>query len=109
MAFKERWLKAIKKGQDMGYAAAHKTGYGIGYATTTVKEEVAYAMHKVTSTKVAQSFANGYHDGRSDAQYAFVQRCIRREEKARERADAKAAMAAANELFDEFEDEDFDF
>lgn len=109
MAFGERWLKAIKRGQDMGYKAARKTGYGIGYATETIKEEVAYAMNRVTNTKVARSFINGYYDGKSDADYAFIQRARRREEKAREKAEAKAAMAAAEELFEEFEDEDFDF
>lgn len=109
MAFGDRWLKAIRKGQDMGYKAAKKTGYGVGYATTTIKEEVAYAMHKVGSTRTAQAFVSGYYDGKADADYAFIQRVRRREEKAREKYEAKAAREAADELFDEFEDEDFDF
>lgn len=108
MTAKERWMKNLKKGQDLGYEAAHKTGYGIGYATTTVKEEVSYAAHKVakavSETRVAQEVHDGYCEGKNDAGYAFAQRCIKREEKAREKANAKAAKAAADELFDEFED-----
>lgn len=108
MTAKERWMANIHKGQDLGCKAAHKTGYGIGYATTTVKEEVAYAARKVSNavseTRVAEEFSNGYHDGKNDAGYAFAQRCAKREEKARAKADAKAAEAAAQELMDEFHD-----
>lgn len=108
MTAKERWMKNLKKGQDLGYEAAHKTGYGIGYATTTVKEEVVYAARKVSNavseTRVAEEFSNGYYDGKNDAYYAFAQRCAKREEKARAKADAKAAEAAAQELMDEFDD-----
>lgn len=108
MTAKERWMASIHKGQDLGCKAAHKTGYGIGYATTTVKEEVAYAARKavckVSETRVAEEFGNGYYDGKNDAGYAFAQRCAKREEKARAKANAKAAKAAAEELFDEFED-----
>ena len=108
MTAKERWMKNIHKGQDLGCKAAHKTGYGLGYATTTVKEEVAYAARKVSNavseTRVAEEFSNGYYDGKNDAGYAFAQRCAKREEKAREKANAKAAEAAAQELMDEFDD-----
>lgn len=105
MTAKERWMMNLKKGQDLGYEAAHKTGYGIGYATTTVKEEVAYAARKVANTvsetRVVEEFSNGYYDGKNDAGYAFAQRCVKREEKAREKADAKAAEAAAQEMINE--------
>ncbi len=108
MTAKERWMANIRKGQDLGCKAAHKTGYGLGYATTTVKEEVAYAARKVSNavseTRVAEEFSNGYYDGKNDAGYAFAQRCAKREEKAREKANAKAAEAAAQELMDEFDD-----
>lgn len=104
MTAKERWMKNIHKGQDLGCKAAHKTGYGLGYATTTVKEEVVYAARKVSNavseTRVAEEFSNGYYDGKNDAGYAFAQRCAKRDEKARE----KAAEAAAQELMDEFDD-----
>ena len=108
MTLKERWMASLEKGQDLGYAAAHKTGYVVGYATTTVKEEVAYATRKITNaiskTGVAHEIRDGYYVGRSDATAAFDCRVSKREEKARARADAKAAKAAAEELFDEFED-----
>lgn len=104
MTRKERWMANIHKGQDLGCKAAHKTGYGLGYATTTVKEEVAYAARKVAKTRVAEEFSNGYYDGKNDAGYAFAQRCTKRDEKAREKANAKAAEAAAQELMDEFDD-----
>lgn len=108
MTRKERWMANIHKGQDLGCKAAHKTGYGLGYATTTVKEEVVYAArkaaHAVSETRVAEEFSNGYYDGKNDAGYAFAQRCAKREEKAREKANAKAAEAAAQELMDEFDD-----
>lgn len=105
MTRKERWMANIHKGQDLGCKAAHKTGYGIGYATTTIKEEVAYAARKVAETRVAKEFTDGYYDGKADAYNAFADRVGKREEKARAKADAKAAKAAADELFDEFEDE----
>lgn len=99
------WMANIHKGQDLGCKAAHKTGYGIGYATTTVKEEVVYAARKVsnavTETRVAEEFSNGYYDGKNDAGYAFAQRCAKREKKARAKADAKAAEAAAQEMINE--------
>jgi hypothetical protein len=105
MTAKERWMMNLKKGQDLGYEAAHKTGYGIGYATTTVKAEVSYAAHKVakavSDTRVAQEVRDGYYEGTAQADYDFAQRCVKREEKARAKADAKAAKAAADELFDE--------
>ena len=108
MTAKERWMRNVKKGQDLGCKAAHKTGYGLGYATTTVKEEVAYAArkaaHAVSETRVAEEFSNGYYDGKNDAGYAFAQRCAKRDEKAREKANAKAAEAAAQEIMDEFDD-----
>lgn len=104
MTAKERWMANIHKGQDLGCKAAHKTGYGLGYATTTVKEEVAYAARKVAKTRVAEEFSNGYYDGKNDAGYAFAQRCAKREEKAREKANEKAAEAAAQELMEEFDD-----
>lgn len=95
----------IHKGQDLGCKAAHKTGYGLGYATTTVKEEVAYAArkaaHAVSETRVAEEFSNGYYDGKTDAYYAFAQRANKREEKAREKMDNKAAQAAAEEMFED--------
>lgn len=112
MAFKDRWLNAIKRGQDKGYKAARKVGFDVGYATTTAKKEIAYAASKaakaISSTKVAQNFVSGYCDGRDEAEYAFMQRCERREEKARAKYEAKAAREAANELFDEFDIEEFE-
>ena len=108
MTRKERWMVNIHKGQDLGCKAAHKTGYGLGYATTTVKEEVAYAARKVSNavseTRVAQEVRDGYYDGKADAYNAFADRVGKREAKAREKANAKAAEAAAQELMDEFDD-----
>lgn len=104
MTAKERWMASIHKGQDLGCKAAHKTGYGLGYATTTVKEEVAYAARKVAKTRVAEEFTDGYYDGKADAYNAFADRVVKREEKAREKANAKAAEAAAQELMEEFDD-----
>lgn len=105
MTAKERWMANIHKGQDLGCKAANKTGYAVGYATTTVKEEVAYAAHKVSSavseTRVAQEVRDGYYDGKNDAYYAFAQRANKREEKAREKMDNKAAQAAAEEMFED--------
>lgn len=108
MTAKERWMKNLKKGQDLGYEAAHKTGYGIGYATTTVKAEVSYAAHKVvkavSETRVAQEVHDGYYDGKNDAMTAFDCRVAEREFKA-EQKNAKANLdAAVDELMDEFED-----
>lgn len=108
MTAKERWMKNLHKGQDLGCKAAHKTGYGLGYATTTVKEEVVYAARKaakaVSETRVAEEFTDGYYDGKADAYNAFADRVGKREAKAREKANAKAAEAAAQELMDEFDD-----
>ena len=100
MTAKERWMANIHKGQDLGYEAAHKTGYGIGYATTTVKAEVSYAAHKVakavSETRVAQEVRDGYYDGKNDAMTAFDCRVTERE--------FKDLDAAVDELMDEFDD-----
>lgn len=111
MTFKERWMKNLKKGQDLGYEAAHKTGYGIGYATTTVKEEVSYAARKVakavSETRVAQEVRDGYYEGKNDAMTAFDCRVAEREFKAEQKKNAKTNLdAAVDELMDEFEDFD---
>ncbi len=111
MTAKERWMANIHKGQDLGYEAAHKTGYTIGYATTTVKEEVAYAAHKVakavSETRVAQEVRDGYYDGKNDAMAAFDCRVTEREYKAEQKKNAKTNLdAAVDELMDEFEDFD---
>lgn len=110
MTAKERWMMNLKKGQDLGYEAAHKTGYGIGYATTTVKAEVSYAARKVakavSETRVAQEVRDGYYDGKNDAMTAFDCRVAEREFKA-EQKNAKSNLdAAVDELMDEFEDFD---
>ena len=102
MTARERWMANLKRGEELGYKAARKTGYGIGYATETVKDEAAYAAQKVkgaiSGTKVAQEFSNGLYDGKNNAYYDFVQRCVSREQKAREKADNKAMKQAVNEL-----------
>jgi hypothetical protein len=108
MTAKERWMMNLKKGQDLGYEAAHKTGYGIGYATTTVKAEVSYAAHKVakavSDTRVAQEVRDGYYDGKNDAMTAFDCRVAEREFKAEQKKNAKTNLdAAVDELMDEFE------
>jgi hypothetical protein len=86
-------------------AASKGTGYGVGYATETVKDEACYYGKKVkdavASTKMAQNFTDGYYDGKADAYYAFAQRANKREEKAREKMDNKAAQAAAEEMFED--------
>ena len=86
-------------------AASKGTGYGVGYATETVKDEACYYGNKVknaiASTKMAQNFTDGYYDGKADAYYAFAQRANKREEKAREKMDNKAAQAAAEEMFED--------
>ena len=111
MTAKERWMANIHKGQDLGCKAAHKTGYGIGYATTTVKAEVSYAAHKVakavSDTRVAQEVHDGYCEGKNDAMTAFDCRVTEREYKAEQKKNAKTNLdAAVEELMDEFEDFD---
>lgn len=85
--------------------ASKGTGYGIGYATETVKDEACYYGKKiknaVTSTKMAQALSDGYYEGKNDAYYAFTQRANKREEKARNKMDNKAVKAAANEMFED--------
>lgn len=102
MTAKERWMANLQKGEELGYKAARKTGYGIGYANETIKDEAAYAAQKVksaiSSTKVAQEFSNGLYNGKNNAYYDFVQRCVSREQKAREKADNKAMKQAVNEM-----------
>jgi hypothetical protein len=107
MTAKERWMMNLKKGQDLGYEAAHKTGYGIGYATTTVKAEVSYAARKVakavSETRVAQEVRDGYYDGKNDAMTAFDCRVAEREFKAEQKKNAKANLeAAVDEIVEDF-------
>jgi len=112
MTRKERWMANIHKGQDIGYKAARHTGYGIGYATETVKEEACYYGKKVkdavASTKMAQNFTDGYYEGKNNAMTAFDCRKAEREYKAEQKKNAKAAKAAADELMNEFEDALYD-
>lgn len=102
MTAREKWLANLKKGEELGYKAARKTGYAIGYTTETVKDEAAYAAQKVkdaiSGTKVAQEFSNGLYDGKNNAYYDFVQRCVSREQKVRENAENKAMKQAVDEL-----------
>ncbi len=106
MTAREKWLANLKKGEELGYKAARKTGYAVGYATETVKDEAEYAVQKVrgaiSGTKMAQEFTNGVNNGKADAYMAFVQRTVAREQKAHEKAENKAAKAAAEELFEDF-------
>ncbi len=87
--------------------ASKGTGYGLGYAKETVKEEACYYGRKiktaVAGTKVAQNFVDGYYSGVNDAYEAYANRATKREEKALERYINKQARKAANELMDEFE------
>lgn len=110
MTLKERWMANLKNGEELGYKAARKTGYAVGYATTTVKEEVAYAARKVTKgiseTRVAKEVRNGYYDGKNDARTAFDCRVSEREYKAEQKNAKNNLKAAVDELMDEFEDFD---
>lgn len=90
-------------------AASKGTGYGVGYATETVKDEACYYGKKVkdavASTKMAQNFTDGYYDGKNDAMTAFDCRVTEREFKAEQKKNAKTNLdAAVDELMDEFED-----
>jgi hypothetical protein len=92
-------------------AASKGTGYGVGYATETVKDEACYYGKKVkdavASTKMAQNFTDGYYDGKNDAMTAFDCRVAEREFKAEQKKNAKTNLdAAVDELMDEFEDFD---
>jgi hypothetical protein len=110
MTLKERMAAAYGKVEKvdweaMGTKALNRSGYGIGYGTRTATNEVKYAASKIKNavcgTKAVQTFTDGYYEGTAQADYDFAQRCVKREEKARAKADAKAAEAAAQELFDE--------
>lgn len=92
-------------------AASKGTGYGVGYATETVKDEACYYGKKVkdavASTKMAQNFTDGYYNGKNDAMTAFDCRVTEREYKAEQKKNAKTNLdAAVDELMDEFEDFD---
>lgn len=110
MTLKERMAAAYGKVEKVdweaiGTKALNRSGYGIGYGTRTATNEVKYAASKIKNavcgTKAVQTFTDGYYEGTAQADYDFAQRCVKREEKARAKADAKAAEAAAQELFDE--------
>ena len=85
--------------------ASKGTGYGLGYAKETVKEEACYYGRKiktaVAGTKVAQNFVDGYYSGVNDAYEAYANRAVKRDERAHEKAMNKAARQAADELMDE--------
>lgn len=87
--------------------ASKGTGYGLGYAKETVKEEACYYGRKiktaVAGTKVAQNFVEGYYSGVNDAYEAYANRAAKREEKALERYINRQARKAADELIDDFE------
>ena len=85
--------------------ASNKSGYGVGYGATTVKLEAQGLASKIkdaiTGTAVVTEFNNGYADGKDKATEDYVARCKDREEKARAKADNKAAQQAAQELIDQ--------
>lgn len=85
--------------------ASNKSGYGVGYGATTVKLEAQGLASKIkdaiTGTAVVTEFNNGYADGKDKATEDYVARCKDREEKARAKADNKAAQQAAQELVDQ--------
>lgn len=99
MTMKERFAAARKNGYKMGVEAANKTGYGLGYATETVRAEVSGVARKVADAINSNDFVvagkDGFYDGKNDAYMAYADRCVKREEKARAKADNKAAKAAA--------------
>lgn len=86
----------------VGTKVMGKSGYGVGYATETVKLEFQY----IRESSPVQSFIDGFQAGRDDAQYAFAQRAAKREAKAREQQWAKAAEAAAEEMINDMFDQD---
>ena len=89
-------MKAETKKQIL--AASNKSGYGVGFGTTTVKLEAQGLAAKVkaaiTGTEVAQEFGKGYVSGADKAVEAYVQRCVEREEKRRAREEEKLAKEA---------------
>lgn len=102
MTAREKWMASLQRGQELGYKAAHKAGYGIGYGTTTVVEETKYVARKIKTaidgTTTVKEFKDGYYDGKNNAYYDFVQRSVQREVKAREKADSKAMKQAVDEM-----------
>lgn len=105
MTMRERFASARAEGHKKGVAVSNKLGYGAGYATETVKCEVSGVAHKIASAinnnDYVASAKDGYCDGRNNAYYDYANRCIKREEKAQTKRDAKAAKVAATEMFDE--------
>lgn len=89
-------MKAETKRQIL--AASNKSGYGVGFGTTTVKLEVQGLASKVkaaiTGTEVAQEFGKGYVSGKDKAVEAYAQRCVVREENRRAREEEKLAREA---------------
>lgn len=85
--------------------ASNKSGYGVGYGATTVKLEAQGLASKIkdaiTGTAVVTEFNDGYEAGKDKATEDYIARCKDREEKARAKADNKAAQQAAQELVDQ--------
>ena len=104
MTLRERFAEKEQQATERILAATNKSGYGIGYGATTVKLEVQGLASKikdaVTGTAAAKEFSDGLFAGTADATAAYAQRCAERNQKARERADARAAEAAAQEMVD---------
>ena len=80
------------------HQSARKISYGVGYAVATVKNEVGGVIDKITATDTVQEAIKGYYDGKADADLAYAQRCIKREEKAIAKANKKALEQAVNEI-----------
>ena len=78
--------------------SANRISYGVGYAVTTVKNEIGGVIDKIASTDLAQEATKGYYSGKADADLAYAQRCMAREEKALAKANKKALEQAVNEM-----------
>lgn len=87
-----------EKAKTAALCAEHGIGYGIGYTVTTARDEVGGLLETLSETEAVQALKDGYYEGKADANFAYTQRCLVREEKAIAKANKKALEQAVKEM-----------